>query len=375
MFLGNFFCLISAVLHLAFLASTSAGTVDYKNLKNAKGDKLSDFSFCGYHASEASLPSLSRAATKTLGPGSGDQSTAIQDALDEVYASGGGVVVLKAGTYTLGSGLLIRNQTTLRGSGIGNTVLAVRSLSENVITMGNQSSGGKTIKTALITDDYVPAGTGTVHVNDTSGFAVGQHVFIQRAPSEMGVENLSIKVSPTCSGRILSDTSCTSGAVWVSQWTTDSWIRKLDLTGFNNFMTVGSNASRITIDSVTMNRDGATDKGAGYALDITISGTQVLATNCQTLGEEDSRSYSVGTQTLTPGPNAVLNYYAEQAVESIEPHQRWGHGFLVENSTTASVLLRNRATYGSGHGWAINQGKFILAPNDPRLSFSFTSFF
>src|SRR5213592_302794 len=27
-------------------------------------------------------------------------------------------------------------------------------------------------------------------------------------PSEMGFENLSVKVSPTCSGRILSDNSC-----------------------------------------------------------------------------------------------------------------------------------------------------------------------
>jgi hypothetical protein len=122
-------------------------------------------------------------------------------------------------------------------------------------------------------------------------------------------------------------------------------------------MTVDYNSSRITIDSVTMNRDGTTDNGAGYALDIGIAGTQVLTTNCQTLGAKDARSYSVATQALTPGPNAVLNYYAEQPVETIEPHQRWGHGFLVENSTTASVGFKNRATAGSGHGWSINEGK------------------
>jgi hypothetical protein len=181
MFLGRLLFLASAILTPALLPSTAAETVDYKNLKNAKGDKIPDFSFCGYHASDVSLPSLSRAATKTLSSGSGDQSIVIQDALDQVSASGGGVVVLEAGTYVLGSGLVIPSQTTLRGAGVGKTVLTVSSLSANAIKLGNQTAGGTAIKTALITDAYVPAGTAMVHVNDASGFAVGQHVFIQRA--------------------------------------------------------------------------------------------------------------------------------------------------------------------------------------------------
>src|SRR5438034_10015209 len=108
MLLDRPFFLTSAILTLlALLPLTSTETVDYKNLKNVKGDKIPDFSFCGYHASEVSLPSLSRAATKTLSSGSGDQSIVIQAALDEVSASGGGVVVLEAGTYVLGSGLVV----------------------------------------------------------------------------------------------------------------------------------------------------------------------------------------------------------------------------------------------------------------------------
>ena len=175
-------------------------------------------------------------------------------------------------------------------------------------------------------------------------------------PSEMGIESLRIELSPTCSGVALTSTNCSSTAIWVNQWTTDSWVRNIHLTGFNNFMSVDYNASRITIDAVTMIRDGTTDNSAGYALDLSIMGTQVLSANRSTLGAKDSRSYSVATKTLAPGPNVVLNYYAQQPVESIEPHERWGHGLLAENSTTASLLFRNRATAGSGHGWSINQG-------------------
>ncbi|OCL13750.1 hypothetical protein AOQ84DRAFT_224387 [Glonium stellatum] len=423
----QFLLLAFNILTFVAFPFTSAETVDYKNIKNAKGDKLPNFSFCGYHASEVALPAIDRKAAKTLKPGTGDQSAAIQAAINEVYKAGGGVVALEAGTYKISPGLLILNSTTLRGAGTGSTILTVDSLSDDIFTMGNQTSKGKAIKTALITDDYVPVGTGTVHVDDASGFAVGQTVFVQRAvtakwvaaqgmndlnrndapqtwikpgtlvqqprriksmngkaisvdvpltdsidstymtgqlvaytppsqPSEMGLENLSIKLSPTCSGVILTSTNCTSAAISVSEWTTDSWVRNLDLTGFNNFVSVGYNASRITLTDIRMTRDGATDGGAGYALDIAVTGTQVLVANCATLGAADTRSYAVATKTLTPGPNAVLGYYVEQAVESIEPHERWAHGFLVENSTTASVLLRNRGTAGSGHGWSVNQG-------------------
>ena len=114
-----------------------------------------------------------------------------------------------------------------------------------------------------------------------------------------------------------------------------------------------------------MNRDGPTDGGAGYALDIDFSGTQVLASNCKALGGEDTKAFSAGTQALAPGPNALVNFHAEQGFYGIEPQQRWGHGFLVENSTTASIELVNRGTAGSGHGWAINEGKITLFTESP----------
>jgi hypothetical protein len=180
--------------------------------------------------------------------------------------------------------------------------------------------------------------------------------------SEMGIENLSMRVKPSCSGRILNDTTCASSAVQIPSWTTDSWVRNLDLTGFNNHISILQSSSRITITTVTMNRDGPTDNGRGYALDVAIDGTQVLVHNVKTLGAKDTRSYSVATQSLTPGPNACIGYEAENAIESIEPHQRWAHGFLNEGSKVAAVLYRNRGSAGSGHGWTINNGQLGSTP-------------
>ncbi|KAF2466549.1 uncharacterized protein BDR25DRAFT_293481 [Lindgomyces ingoldianus] len=399
-----------------------AETIDYKNLKTPAGDKLPNFSFAGYHQSEIPLPALTTPANKTLSPGSGDQAPVIQAALDSVKDSGGGVVELKAGTYALSSGLLIHSQTTLRGAGIGKTVLTVKNLEDNVVTLGKQTNGAKRGDSVKITDTYVPAGTSTVHVSDASRFKVGQEVFIERGvtqmwidemgmtphtkwlppgtlvpqprliasisgkaisftipltdslnatnsimtpiqltpyvpptqPSEIGIENLSMRVSPSCSGIALGNTTCSASAVRVSSWTSDSWVRNLDLTGFNNHITTGQYSARITITNITMNRNGATDNSAGYALDIAIDGTQTLIHNCKTLGAKDAKSFGVATQSLTPGPNACIGYEAQQAVESVEPHQRWAHGFLNEGSKVAAVLLRNRGAAGSGHGWTVN---------------------
>ncbi|KAH3905044.1 hypothetical protein HBI56_230240 [Parastagonospora nodorum] len=414
----------TATLLVALPLLVHAANIDYKKAWTAAGDRLPDFSYAGYHQSEIALPALSRPATKTLTPSSGDQSSVIQTALDSVAKSGGGVVELKAGTYTVSHGLLIDNQTTLRGVGPGKTILELKDLIEDAIIMGNSSGKPKMGKPIPITDDYVPAGTQTVHVADAGGLTVGMHVMVSRAvtqawidaqgmapypkwlqpgklvqqprrimsvsnkevsldipltdslnaakdlmtsialipftppaqPCEMGVENLSIRLSPSCSGTRLGAGKCDRYGVVISSWTTDSWLRNLDLTGFNGFINTQKSSSRLTITNVVMNRDGLTDNGAGYALDISIEGTQVLVHNCKTAGGEGTKSYGIATKTLTAGPNACIGYEAQQPVVSMEPHQRWAHGFLLEGSTNAAVVLRDRAGAGTGQGLSINNG-------------------
>ena len=175
------------------------------------------------------------------------------------------------------------------------------------------------------------------------------------ADSEMGLESLSITLSPSCSGRIITDHSCKGSALMILPWSTNSYARSISLTGFNNAVNINPNASQVTLQSVSIHRDHATDNGAGYAADIGISGYQVLVVHSGTKGDSDAKSFPIVTQGLTPGPNAVVGHFAQQADMQIQPHAHWAHGLLVDNSTATTTLI-NRGTAGSGHGWAINSG-------------------
>lgn len=169
------------LLCTASLRATLAATVDWKTLKNdATGNGIPDFSYCGYHQSNISLPSSHRTAAKTLSPGSGDQSTTIQSALDDVSKAGGGVVALEAGSYVLQMGLVIPNGTTLRGASPSETTLLPASGSLTAVTLGQGASNPEPSTAVDITDTYVVVGSTTVTVKSASGLKVGQSVWIQR---------------------------------------------------------------------------------------------------------------------------------------------------------------------------------------------------
>jgi hypothetical protein len=172
---------------------------------------------------------------------------------------------------------------------------------------------------------------------------------------EMGVEHLSINLSPTCSGVAIANQTCIDDAIHIAPWTEDSYVRTVNITGFNAFIAVASNAARITIANVGLFRDADTDNANGYPADISISGTQVLVTHSGQYGLSTAKSFAVVSQATVPGPNAVVQHVSQSAFQLIYPHQRWAHGFLADNSD-AGATLTNRGTSGSGQGWAINAG-------------------
>lgn len=173
--------------------------------------------------------------------------------------------------------------------------------------------------------------------------------------SEIGLEDLSMTLSPTCSGVALSNESCAMPAISITPWTVDSYIRHVNLTGFNNFIAVQNNASRITLSNIGMYRDQDTDNSAGYPADISIAGSQVLARDSGQYGLPSAAAFAVITQGRAPGPNAVVRHGDRGARQSLYPHQRWAHGLLADH-TAAPVELVNRGTAGSGQGWPVNAG-------------------
>lgn len=172
--------------------------------------------------------------------------------------------------------------------------------------------------------------------------------------SEMGLHNLRIQVPNTCSGAPLNNETCNSAAVKFPSWTVDSWASGLKLEGFNKFFEVERDASRLTIQDVEMNRNQDIE-GRALPMDILIQGSQVLVQDCKQVGLPTARCFSVATDSLTAGPNAVVRHTTKSDVQSIYPHERWAYGLLVEGTSVPTIFV-NRASNGTGHGWTINGG-------------------
>ncbi|RSL53503.1 hypothetical protein CEP54_010359 [Fusarium duplospermum] len=172
--------------------------------------------------------------------------------------------------------------------------------------------------------------------------------------SEMGLHNLHIQVPNTCSGAPLANETCNFAAVKFPSWTVDSWASGLKLEGFNRFFEVETDASRITIQDIEMNRNHDID-GRALPIDILIQGSQVLVQDCKQIGLPTARCFSVATDSLAAGPNSVIRHSTMSDIQTIYPHERWAHGFLVEG-TSVPTLFVNRASNGTGHGWTINAG-------------------
>ncbi|KAI6752465.1 hypothetical protein HG530_013834 [Fusarium avenaceum] len=171
---------------------------------------------------------------------------------------------------------------------------------------------------------------------------------------EMGVRDLQIEVPDTCSGASMNDQACNYAAVYFPSWTVDSWASGLTLKGFNRFFQVDVDAARITIQNTTMNRDRDI-QGSALPFDILIQGSQVLVQDCEQVGIPSARCFSVATESLTSGPNAVLRHKTRSNVQTIYPHERWAQGLLVEDTSVPTYFV-NRDIKGSGHGWSINGG-------------------
>ena len=139
----------------------------------------------------------------TLSPVAGDNSDAIQNAIDEVakmkMVNGfRGAVLLKPGTYDCEKTLTINaSGVVLRGSGSGanGTILNLTGKPHAVINC-KRSREFKTIGEATtIADSYVPSGANSFRLNNVSGFAVGDTIRITRPITDewikfMGMDQL-----------------------------------------------------------------------------------------------------------------------------------------------------------------------------------------
>jgi hypothetical protein len=185
----------------------ASGHLAYKTLP--KGDRIIDFSSAGYGGGGVTLPTAT--VQKSLKPSGGDDSAAIQAAIDAVSkmplgADGlRGAVLLAPGTFNLqastltiaASGVVLRGS----GSGSGGTVVNVTGTPRLFMSIAGTGRPQTTGTAATVTDSYVAAGTTTFTVDNAAGFAVGDTVLVDRPVTSgwitfMGMDQLTRNGAP-----------------------------------------------------------------------------------------------------------------------------------------------------------------------------------
>jgi hypothetical protein len=175
------------------------GKLVYKTLET--GDKIMDFSYAGYMGGGVALPNVP--IKITLSPSAGDNSDAIQQAIDGVskmpLINGfRGAILLKSGSYDCERTLKINaSGVVLRGSGSGSngTILNMTGKPHACIEMRGTVISKPVGQPATIADSYVPSGTSSFMVSNASEFSVGDTIRITRPVTDewvrfMGMDNL-----------------------------------------------------------------------------------------------------------------------------------------------------------------------------------------
>ncbi|ANH83689.1 pectate lyase [Niabella ginsenosidivorans] len=165
--------------------SVEKGKLIY-NADSVTGDRIPDYSYCGYRASEEAIPLVPVKAMVPLMRG--DATAVIQTAIDYVSrltpGKDGfrGAVLLQKGNYAIEGQLLIKESgVVLRGSGAdGATVLQGKGVSRDALIRVVGKNDQQPAQETRIAQDYVPVNAVTFTVEQAKGFKTGDRIHIRR---------------------------------------------------------------------------------------------------------------------------------------------------------------------------------------------------
>jgi hypothetical protein len=162
-----------------------------------KGDRVPDFSYCGYMASEVPIPDVP--VKVIIRPESGDATKRIQTAINFVSSlpldkSGfRGVVLLEKGIFEINGGLTIKaSGVVLRGSGCqneGTILMGTGTDRETLIRIFGTDNRGKDTPIQL-SDTYFPVNSTRLTFKNGHPFKVGDQVLINRPSTQEWLEKL-----------------------------------------------------------------------------------------------------------------------------------------------------------------------------------------
>lgn len=176
---------------------------------SVRGDRIPDFSHCGYEASATAIPMV--ATRLSLTPSGSDDTLRIQAALNQLAsmppdASGWrGALQLSAGRFEVaGSLLLVGNGCVLRGTGSGDgqtKLVATGPSRRSLIVVGGKRSPERDPEFSALISEYVPVGAMTVVVENGESFRVGQSVRVDHPSTLKWISALGMNSFPSDDGR------------------------------------------------------------------------------------------------------------------------------------------------------------------------------
>jgi len=167
-----------------FVYPDRAGKLVYD--ADARGNRIPDFSHCGYGGGGAAIPNVPTRVT--VPPKVGDATSRIQAAIDYVSRLPAdqqglrGAVQLLAGRHSIAGQLRIAaSGVVLRGQGAeggGTTLLATGTDRRTLIRVAGKSDRRISPAVHAVADEYVPVGACTLRLKSTDGLQVGNTVLV-----------------------------------------------------------------------------------------------------------------------------------------------------------------------------------------------------
>ncbi len=289
--------------------------LDYKTTE--RGDKIMDFSYAGYMGGGVAIPAVP--VKVSVSPAEGDNTNAIQQAIDQVASMPlvngvRGAVLLKPGTYICERAITISaSGVVLQGSGSGEngTIINMSGTPHAcIVVKGNETTKATNI-TTTIADPYVPSGTLHFQLRSAKGFSPGDIIRISRPVTDAWVQFMGM------------DKMVRDGKkqTWVTgEITTERVIRKI-------------NKNTITVDFPLTDSYDMTYLGADG----------VSVTKIATSGTI-SQSGVENLRIVAPAQSVTINEGHHRALTMSDLTDGWARNLEIRNTVNSISITGNRIT-------------------------------